>query len=315
MSDQKAKIKEFKMLTGSSIARGRNTHRKDGILGEKWKRTVRIVRRSPLTIVGLIIVFGFVVIAVLAPYLSPYPQDATGQAMNLKMKLQPPSWDHPFGTDDLGRDILSRIYYGTRLSLGLGMAVVAATALLGTLLGCVAGYFGGIVDEIIMRIADILMAIPYILLVIALIVATGRGLDKLVFAISLPWWPWYARVVRGEVLNIKETTFVEAARALGASNRRIIFMHIIPNVLNIVVVQTSLQIGRAILAVAAMGFLGLGVQPPQVEWGLLVSVGRTYMPTWWWMATFPGAAIFLLGLGFNFVGDGIRDILDPRGLT
>jgi peptide/nickel transport system permease protein len=265
--------------------------------------------------VGLLIVLAFIVIALFAPYLSPYPKDATGKAMSLEAKLKQPSLTHPMGTDDLGRDMLSRIFYGTRLSLGLGMAVVVVTASLGTVMGCIAGYFGGKIDEIIMRIGDILMAIPYMLLVIALVVATGRGLDKLVMAISLPWWPWYARVVRGEVVRIRETTFVDAARALGASNRRLIFVHILPNVLNVIIVQASLQIGRAILAVAAMGFLGLGVQPPQVEWGLLVSIGRTYMPTWWWMASFPGAAIFLLGLGFNFLGDGLRDILDPRGLT
>lgn len=288
---------------------------RDSRQGQKWRRAWRIVRRSPLTIVGILIVLVFVSIAIFAPLLSPYPKDATGQAMNLEDKLQQPSPSHPLGTDDLGRDVLSRIFYGARLSLGLGMAVVAVTAILGTLMGCIAGYFGGKVDELIMRIGDILMAIPYMLLVIALVVATGRGLDKLVLAISLPWWPWYARVVRGEVVRIRETTFVDAAKALGASNRRIIFVHILPNVLNVIIVQASLQIGRAILAVAAMGFLGLGVQPPQVEWGLLVSIGRTYMPTWWWMASFPGTAIFLLGLGFNFLGDGLRDILDPRGLT
>jgi len=261
-----------------------------------------------------LIVLVFTVIAIIAPYVAPYPEDATGQAMNLEAKLQRPSLRHLLGTDDLGRDVLSRIFYGTRLSLGLGVAVVVTTALLGTLIGSVAGYLGGKVDEIVMRIGDIFMAIPYMLLVIAIVMVTGRGLDKLVFAIALPWWPWYARVVRGEVLQIRETTFVEAAKALGASNPRIIFFHILPNVLNIIIVQASLQIGRAILAVAAIGFLGLGVQPPQVEWGQLVSIGRTYMPTWWWMASFPGAAIFLLGLGFNFLGDGLRDILDPRGL-
>jgi len=166
-----------------------------------------------------------------------------------------------------------------------------------------------------MRIGDILMAIPYMLLVIAIVIATGRGLEKLVLAISLPWWPWYARIVRGEVLQIREIGYVEAARAVGASRSRVLFAHILPNTLNVVVVQASLQLGRAILAVAAMGFLGLGVQPPQVEWGMMVSIGRSYMPTWWWMATIPGGAIFLLGLGANLLGDGIRDILDPRSLT
>jgi peptide/nickel transport system permease protein len=294
---------------------GGKVRSQDSPHGERWRRVSRIIRRSPLTIVGVLIVLVFIVMAIFAPYLAPYPEDATGQAMNLEAKLQRPSLNHPLGTDDLGRDMLSRIFYGCRLSLGLGIAVVVVTAILGTAMGCIAGYFGGKVDEVIMRLGDILMAIPYMLLVIAIVVATGRGLEKLIIAISLPWWPWYARVVRGEVVRIRETTFVDAARALGASNPRIIFVHILPNVLNVIIVQASLQIGRAILAVAAMGFLGLGVQPPHVEWGLLVSVGRTYMPTWWWMASFPGASIFLLGLGFNFLGDGLRDIMDPRGLT
>jgi len=275
----------------------------------------RIARRSPLTMIGIAIVSVFTIMALCAPFLAPYPADATGQAMNLNDKLQPPSSSHLLGTDDLGRDILSRIIYGTRLSLGLGLAVTLFTGMVGIILGCLAGYFGGKVDEIIMRVGDILMAIPYMLLVIAIVVATGRGPIKLILAISLPWWPWYARVVRGEVIQIREKFFVEAARALGASNRRILFAHVLPNTLNIIIVQVSLQIGRAILAVAAMGFLGLGVQPPQVEWGMMVSIGRTYMPSWWWMASFPGAAIFLLGLGFNLLGDGIRDILDPRSLT
>jgi peptide/nickel transport system permease protein len=199
--------------------------------------------------------------------------------------------------------------------LGLGVAVVFATAVLGIPLGLIAGYFGGKMDELVMRIGDIFLAIPYLLLVIAIVLATGRGLGKLVIAIALPWWPWYARVVRSEVVQLKEMGFVEAARAVGASNIRIIFYHILPNVLNVAIVQASVQIGRAILAVGAMGFLGLGVRPPQTEWGLMISIGREFMPTWWWIACFPGAAIFLLGLGFNLLGDGLRDILDPRGLT
>jgi peptide/nickel transport system permease protein len=199
--------------------------------------------------------------------------------------------------------------------MGLGLAVTVATAFFGVVFGCIAGYVGGRVDDLIMRIGDILMAIPYMLLVIAIVIATGRGLEKLVLAISLPWWPWYARIVRGEVIQVRELGYVEAARAIGASRLRVLFSHVFINTLNVVVVQASLQLGRAILAVAAMGFLGLGVQPPQVEWGMMVSIGRTYMPTWWWMASIPGAAIFLLGLGANLLGDGIRDILDPRSLT
>lgn len=255
---------------------------------------------------------AFLIIVVFASLVAPYPEDATGKRTNFEERLQPPSWQHLLGTDDLGRDMLTRILYGSRLSLGLGLAVVVVTATLGVSLGCIAGFFGGKVDELIMRTGDILMSIPGLLLVIAIVVATGRGLGKLVFAISLPWWPWYARVIRAEVLRIREMGFVDAARAVGASNTRILLAHVLRNIVSLIIVQASLQIGRAILAVATMGFLGLGVCPPQVEWGLMVSIGRKFMPTWWWMATLPGAAIFLLGFGFNLLGDGLRDALDPR---
>ncbi len=290
-----------------SIGRARSVSRRM----KSW----RILRDSPLTLAGLITVILFVIVAAAAPWIAPYPDDATGKTINLAQKLQGPSAKHWMGTDELGRDVMSRIIYGTRMSLGLGLAVTGATALLGITLGCFAGYFGGWVDEGIMRIGDILMAIPYMLLVIAIVVATGRGLGKLIFAVATPWWPWYARIVRSEVIRIRRGCYVEAARAIGASSSRILIAHVLPNTLNVMVVQTSLQVGRAILAVAALGFLGLGIQPPLVEWGVLVSIGRSYMPTWWWMASFPGAAIFLLGFGFNLLGDGIRDILDPHSLT
>lgn len=278
-------------------------------------RAWRLLRRSPLTLAGLVIVCLFVVLAVGAPWIAPYPADATGQGMDLAQKLQAPSREHWMGTDELGRDVLSRVIYGTRLSLGLGLAVTALTALLGGVLGCLAGYSGRWVDEGVMRVGDILMAIPYMLLVIALVVATGRGLGKIVVAVAIPWWPWYARIVRSEVMRIRKTSYVEAARAIGVSSARLVFAHVLPNTLNVLVVQTSMQIGRAILAVAALGFLGLGIQPPNVEWGMMINTGRSYMPTWWWLASFPGAAIFTLGFGFNLLGDGLRDILDPRTLT
>ena len=279
--------------------------------GESHWKMVRAFLRSPLAVSGAVIVFLFAVVAAFAPMLAPYPNDATGRSTNLASKLQPPGLDHLMGTDDLGRDVLSRVLVGSRLSLGLGLAVVGITATLGVVLGATAGFFGGRIDDVIMRVGDVLLSIPRLLLVIAIVVATGSGLGKLVFAIAIPWWPWYARVIRGEVLRIREMGYIEAARACGASNLRILANHVLRNIVGVTVVQASLQIGRAILAVAAMGFLGLGVHPPQVEWGLLVSVGRTYMPTWWWLATFPGAAIFLLGFGFNLLGDGLRDALDP----
>jgi len=277
-------------------------------LSKAW----RVLRSSPLSVAGLTIVVVFLGVAVAAPVLAPCPEDATGRRVNFPERLLPPTSAHLMGTDDLGRDIFSRVLYGSRLSLGLGFAVVVVTATLGVILGSIAGFYGGATDELIMRIGDILMSIPRLLLAIAIVVATGKSLPKLVIAISLPWWPWYARVIRGEVIRIKDQGFVEAARSVGASSWRILFVHVLRNLVGVTVVQASLQIGRAILAVAALGFLGLGVQPPLVEWGLMVSIGRTYMPNWWWMAMFPGAAIFLLGFGFNLLGDGLRDSLDPR---
>ena len=277
-------------------------------LNKAW----RVLRSSPLSLTGLAIVLVFLFLAAAAPVLAPYPEDATGRSVNFPEKLLPPTVEHLMGTDDLGRDVFSRVLFGSRLSLGLGFAVVASTAALGVILGSIAGFFGGVTDEVIMRIGDMLMSIPRLLLAIAIVVATGKSLPKLVIAITLPWWPWYARVIRAEVIRIKGEGYVEAARSVGASSWRILFVHVLRNLVGVTVVQASLQIGRAILAVAALGFLGLGVQPPLVEWGLMVSIGRTYMPNWWWMAIFPGTAVFLLGFGFNLLGDGLRDSLDPR---
>lgn len=282
---------------------------------KKYRLILNSVKSAPLSQLGLLIILLLIISALFAPYIAPFPKDAQGEAMNFSERLKPPSLTHPFGTDALGRDILSRVIFGSRLSLLIGLSVVIFTAGLGVILGSVAGYFGEKFDDFIMRVADMLMAIPYVLMVIAIVSAIGPGISNLIIAISLPWWPWYARVVRSEVLHLKEQDFVEASRALGASHRRLLFKHIFPNFLNVVIVQASLQIGKAVLAAAAMGFLGIGVQPPRVEWGLMISTGRRYMPTQWWMACFPGAAIFVTVLGFNLFGDGLRDILDPHKRT
>lgn len=281
---------------------------------DRRKQSWRIIKRNPLTIAGLLIVGFFVVLAIFAPLLVPYLGHARGRVVRLGARLQPPSREHLFGTDELGRDVLSRVIYATRLSFGLALIIVSVTAVPGISLGLIAGYRGGWVDDMIMRVADILISIPYLVLVIAILMATGGGLVMTVFAVCLPWWVEYARVVRGVVVQQKELDYVNAARATGASSLRIIFYHLLPNILNVVVIQSSLQVGRAIRVVGALGFLGLGVRPPLVEWGAMLATGRLYMPTWWWIATFPGAALFLLGLGFNLLGDGIRDIMDPRTL-
>ncbi len=289
---------------------------------ESWKRdhgsqlmNYRFILRrlggSPLSIVGICIILSLVAAAVFAPWIVPYP-DHVRLGIDQENALQPPSLKHLFGTDDLGRDVFSRVLYGSRLSLRIGLIVVGLTALIGVPLGAIAGYLGGTADEIIMRVADTFMAIPYVLITVAIVSALGPSIINVMLAISIPWWPWYARVVRGEVLRLKEESFIEASRSLGASKGRIIFLHLLPNCIGLVIVQATIQIGQAILAAASMGFLGVGAQPPEVEWGLMISIGRNYMPTWWWMAVFPGAAIFTTVLGFNLLGDALRDILDPR---
>jgi len=269
------------------------------------------LRGSPLSIVGICIILSLVAMALFAPWIVPYPDHAK-LAIDQENALKPPSLKHLFGTDDLGRDVFSRVVFGSRLSLRIGFIVVVLTALMGVPLGAIAGYLAGKTDEIIMRVADTFMVIPYILITVAIVSALGPSIINVMLAISIPWWPWYARVVRGEVLNLKEEPFVEACRSLGASKKRIIFLHLLPNCIGLIIVQATIQIGQAILAAASMGFLGVGAQPPEVEWGLMISIGRNYMPTWWWMAVFPGAAIFTTVLGFNLLGDALRDILDPR---
>jgi len=269
------------------------------------------LRGSPLSIVGICIILSLVATALFAPWIVPYPDHAR-LAIDQENALKPPSLKHLFGTDDLGRDVFSRVVFGSRLSLRIAFIVVGLTALMGVPLGAIAGYLAGKTDEIIMRVADTFMAIPYILITVAIVSALGPSIINVMLAISIPWWPWYARVVRGEVLNLKDESFVEACRSIGASKKRIIFLHILPNCIGLIIVQATIQIGQAILAAASMGFLGVGAQPPEVEWGLMISIGRNYMPTWWWMAVFPGAAIFTTVLGFNLLGDALRDILDPR---
>jgi peptide/nickel transport system permease protein len=280
-----------------------------------WKQSWCRIKRNPLTITGFLTVGLFVVVAVFAPVLAPYPDHAKGLVVDMATRHQPPSWEHLLGTNHLGRDILSEVIFGTRLSLSLGLLIVALTAATGILMGIIAGYYGRWVDEVIMRVGDILMSIPSLLVAIALVMAMGAGPGMLVVAVSLPWWPNYSRIVRGVVLQIKELDYVTAARAQGASTWRIIFKHILPNTMNVMIIRISGQIGRAIMVVGMMGFLGVGIRPPLVELGLMVSIGRMYILSSWWMAFFPAVVISLLVMGFNFLGDGIRDFLDPRNVN
>lgn len=279
--------------------------------GRNLKYVAHLTRRSPLTVLGLLILFITVLLAVISPYVAPYPEDIT-YASHLEVRLKPPSLVHLFGTDDLGRDIFSRVIYGTRISLIIGLIVISIALTIGSILGAIAGYVGGIVDEILMRITDIFLSVPSLVLALSIAASLGPSLVNAMIAISLVWWPWYARLVRGQTLTLKELDFVEAARSLGVSTHMILLRHILPNCLAPIVVQGSLDVGYAILTAASLGFLGVGAQPPTAEWGLMIGYGRQFFPTWWWVAVFPGIAIFFVVLGFNLLGDGLRDILDPR---
>jgi peptide/nickel transport system permease protein len=277
----------------------------------EYLRALSLVLKNPVTTFGLVIIVIMFLTAFLAPHLAPYPDQGRGLS-NLQERLAPPEIKHPLGTDNLGRDILSRIIFGARISLQASVAVVMIVVIIGVPLGLIAGYFGGRVDELIMRLADMILAFPSLLLAIAIVASLGPNLLNVLVAISLPWWPWYTRLMRSQVASLKEMQFIESARAIGVSRWRIMFRHILPNCLSPIIVQATLDMGYIILAIASLGFLGLGSQPPTADWGVMVSNGREFFLKQWWISTFPGAAIFLTVLAFNLVGDGIREAMDPK---
>jgi peptide/nickel transport system permease protein len=270
-----------------------------------------LFRRSFSSMLGLGLVAGFLLLAAIGPYAVPYPADISG-ALDLSQRLQPPSWHHLFGTDEMGADIFSRVIAATRTSLVIGLIITGAASAVGVPLGIIAAYRGGRVREAIMRLTDIFLSVPALVLALAIVAALGAGIVNGIIALSVVWWPGYVRLIEAKALAVKEELFVEAARSLGASRRRIIFRHLLPNCLSPLIVKASMDMGNAILAAASLGFIGLGAKPPAPEWGAMISVARTYMPTWWWYAFFPGAFIYLTVLGFNLFGDGLRDILDPK---
>jgi len=267
--------------------------------------------RSPSSLLGLGIVLGFLFIAAFGPWIVPYPADATG-AMNLANRLQPPSAAHWFGTDEMGNDLYTRVVLATRTSLWVGLTIVGVATLVGVPLGIAAGHLGGVVRSVIMRLTDVFLSVPGIVLALAIVAALGPGILNGIIALSIVWWPGYVRLVEAKALALRSEPFVEAARAVGASHARILAVHILPNCTSPIIVKASMDMGLAILAAASLGFIGLGARPPAPEWGAMISVARTYMPDWWWYAVFPGLAIYLTVLGFNLFGDGLRDILDPK---
>jgi peptide/nickel transport system permease protein len=275
---------------------------------EDLKLMAKMVREMLLAKIGLVLIGIFLFLAIFGPILAPYDP----LAQDLNKSFIPPNLQHPFGTDHLGRDIFSRVLYGSRLSLVMGITVTAILFIIGTTLGLISGFFGGKVDEIIMRVTDMIMAFPSLILAMAVAAALGPSLFNTMITIAFVGWPRYARLARVSCLQVKEETYIEAARAIGANNSRIIFNHILPVILSPLIIQATINLGGVILLAAALGFLGLGAQPPEPEWGLMVSEGRRFISREWWVAGFPGLMILIVVLGFNLLGDALRDILDVR---
>ncbi len=272
------------------------------------KHTIFLFRKSKLTMVGFVLIVIFLLVAFLGPLFLPY--DPIGQ--NFAVRLQPPSQEHLFGTDQFGRDIFSRVIQGSRMALWIIFLVSTISGLLGTTVGIIAGYFGGLLDDIIMRITDMFLAFPSLVLAMAFAAMMGPNFTNTIIAISLVNWTTYARLARAEAMKVKEQPYIEAVRSIGAGTGRILFLHVLPMCISPVIVQLTLRMGTIILTAAGLGFLGLGVQPPTPEWGAMVSDGRNFLVDQWWISTFPGFAIVFVVLGFNLLGDGIRDMLDPR---
>ena len=274
----------------------------------QWKDIWRRLRRNKLAMVGMILVLILIVAAVFAKQLAPYDPAQQDLAHSLEM----PSRAHLLGTDDYGRDILSRIIYGGRISLLVAILAIAFSLVMGGILGVSAGYFGGKYDGVIMRLMDVMMAIPGFLLAVCVSSALGTGVQNTAIAIGIGCVPGYARLMRALVLSIRDQEYVEAARITGSSDWRIMLKHIVPNILSPIIVESTLRVGACILMISSLSFIGLGVQPPDAEWGSMLSAGRQYIRTFWPIVTFPGLAIMVTLFGFNLFGDGLRDALDPR---
>ncbi|MFC2105274.1 ABC transporter permease [Candidatus Bipolaricaulota bacterium] len=275
-------------------------------MSERTRLLGKIVRNKSMVIGGLIVASA-IIVALLAPILplsDPY-------RINARAMHEPPSLEHIFGTDGYGRDVLSRVIYGTRISLTIGFVVLAARFVVGVTLGVLAGYFGGWVDTVVMRITDVFLSIPTLLLAMAVMVTLGKSFTNLIIALAIKNWTSFARISRSEVLRLKGQDYIEAARATGVSHTRIILTHLIPNFASTLFVFASMNIAYPILGEAFLSFLGLGLDPPTTSWGYMLSIDRAYLTTAWWASVFPGLAILVLVLGFNMLGDGLRDVLDP----
>ncbi|RIA01273.1 ABC transporter permease [Cereibacter sphaeroides] len=283
--------------------------RRQARLGQAY-RTWLALRANRLAMVGLGLVLALIAVAILAPWIAPHDPIVGGDLRT--DRLLPPSWAHPMGTDDLARDILSRVIHGSRLTLMVVVLVAVIATPIGLAIGTTAGYFGGWVDTVLMRATDIFLAFPRLILALAFVAALGPGIENAIIAIALTSWPPYARLARAETLTIRDSDFINAARLQGASAPRILWGHVTPLCLSSVIVRVTLDMAGIILTAAGLGFLGLGAQPPQPEWGAMIAGGRRFIIDQWWVATMPGLAIFAVSLGFNLLGDGLRDVLDPK---
>ncbi|MCZ8375335.1 MAG: ABC transporter permease [Beijerinckiaceae bacterium] len=281
--------------------------RRQARFGQAYRQWLAL-RKNPLALIGLIIVVALLLIAAFAPLIAPYDP----LAQNLSQRLLPPSSKHWFGTDALGRDIFSRIIHGARITLAIVVLVVISVGPVGLLIGTVAGYFGGWVDTVLMRVTDVFLAFPRLVLALAFVAVLGPGIENAVIAIACTAWPPYARVARAETLVIRNADYIAAVRLQGAGHGRIILGHVVPMCLSSVIVRTTLDMAGIILTAAGLGFLGLGAQPPLPEWGAMIATGREFIFDQWWVAAFPGLAICLVALGFNLLGDGLRDVLDAH---
>ncbi|WID95480.1 ABC transporter permease [Bosea vestrisii] len=281
--------------------------RRQAKLGQLYRQWLAF-KKNPAAVVGLVIVLALLLMAAFAPLIAQY--DPLAQALD--QRLLAPSAKHWFGTDALGRDIFSRIVYGTRVTLVIVMLVVITVGPLGLLIGCAAGYFGGWIDTVLMRITDVFLAFPRLVLALAFVAALGPGLENAVIAIAFTAWPPYARVARAETMIIRNADYISAMRLQGASQMRIVLKHIVPMCVPSLIVRTTYDMAGIIIIAAGLGFLGLGAQPPIPEWGAMISTGREQIFDQWWVATFPGVAICVVALGFNLLGDGLRDVLDAR---
>ncbi len=274
----------------------------------RWRIAWHLVSRNPLFLAGLVVVLLVIFCALFAPWVAPFDP----RAINFADKLVPPGLAHPFGADDLGRDILSRVIFGARTSLIIGITVLAIALAVGIPIGLMAGYYGGRLDTILMRVTDVFLAFPPLLLPIAITAALGSGLFNAMLALAVSWFPWYARILRGAVLRVCGERYIDAARAMGVRDLWIMIRHALPNATTPVLVQASMDFGYTILAAASLSFIGIGARPPTIEWGLMVALSRSKFLDFWWIAAFPGAAIFMTVLAVNLIGDGLRDVLDPR---